>query len=163
MPATLTARPAKELNTPEIQRRINALRTVDNVRNWFYLVREYAIVGSIIALAIVFYQWRGEWELAWAWNVPVTLVAVTLIGACQHRLTNLTHESAHYMLFRNRKLNEFVSDWFCMYPLLSTTHHYRLQHLAHHQFVNDPEKDPDITQLETRGHRFPSPLLQRLF
>src|SRR5262249_31655559 len=34
----------------------------------------------------------------------------------------------------------------------SSTYHYRLQHLAHHQFVNDPERDPDVSQLQTSGH-----------
>src|SRR5262249_15294666 len=27
-----------------------------------------------------------------------------------------------------------------------------LQHIAHHQFINDPERDPDISQLQTSGH-----------
>ena len=34
----------------------------------------------------------------------------------------------------------------------------RLQHLAHHQFVNDPVRDPDISQLQTSGHWLPFPL-----
>src|SRR4051812_9793694 len=116
MPATLSMQPARQLNTPEIHRRVNALRTIDNVTNWFYLVREWLVVAAVIALTIAFYQYRGDWGLHWAWNVPVTLLAITIIGAGQHRLTNLTHEAAHYMLFRNRLLNEFVSDWCCMFP-----------------------------------------------
>ena len=44
-----------------------------------------------------------------------------------------------------------------MFPMLSTTHHYRLHHLAHHQFVNDPERDPNVPQVQVNGHwtRFP--------
>src|SRR5947208_724194 len=45
-----------------------------------------------------------------------------------------------------------------MFPLFSSTHHYRLQHLAHHQFVNDPDRDPDISQLKTSGHWFDFPV-----
>src|SRR5262249_10905638 len=45
----------------------------------------------------------------------------------------------------------------------SSTHHYRLQHLAHHQFVNDPVRDPDISQLQTSGHWLPFPLTPRQF
>ena len=34
-----------------------------------------------------------------------------------------------------------------MYPLFTTTYMYRLQHLAHHQFVNDPDRDPNVVQM----------------
>ncbi|GIW82426.1 MAG: hypothetical protein KatS3mg105_4233 [Gemmatales bacterium] len=149
---------AKDLNDPELQRRINALRAIDNYTNWFYLFREYLLLGTIIGSAIFFFWNRAEWGLAWYWDIPVALVAIVLVGAGQHRLTNIAHEASHYMLFRNRLLNEFVSDWFAMFPMLSCTHHYRLQHLAHHQFVNDPERDPDVFQMSESGHRYEFPM-----
>ena len=62
------------------------------------------------------------------------------------------------MLFRNRRLNELASDWLCMFPVFGTTHGYRVQHLAHHQHVNDPERDPDLAQMEASGHRFAFPM-----
>ena len=93
----------------------------------------------------------------------MTILAVILIGAGQHRLTTLAHEASHYMLFHNRKLNEMVSDFLCMFPVWSTTHHYRLQHMAHHQFPNDPERDPDVAQMEGSGHRFHFPMSPRRF
>jgi fatty acid desaturase len=64
----------------------------------------------------------------------------------------LAHEASHRTLFRNKWLNELVSDWGCMFPMLSTTHHYRLHHLAHHQFVNDPQLDPNVPQVWVNGH-----------
>lgn len=163
MPATIASRTTHELNSPEVQKRINALRTIDNTTNWFYLVREYAVLALTLGLAIAFFHYRESWGLAWAWNIPVALVAITIVGAMQHRLSTLAHEASHYMLFRNRLLNELVSDWFCMFPMLSTTHQYRLQHLAHHQFVNDPERDPDISQMTASGHRFRFPMPHRRF
>src|SRR5262249_23853684 len=163
MSATLASAAARELNNPELQRRINALRTIDNVTNWVYLVREWLFLGLVIGLTIAFYEWREAWGLAWAWNVPGTLVAAVLVGAGQHRVSTLAHEASHYMLFRNRLLNELVSDWFCMFPMWSTTHHYRLQHLAHHQYVNDPERDPDVSQMTESGHRFRFPMARLRF
>jgi fatty acid desaturase len=50
-----------------------------------------------------------------------------------------------------------------MFPLFSTTHHYRLQHLAHHQFINDPIRDPDVSQLQTSGHWLNFPLSKAAF
>jgi fatty acid desaturase len=158
MIATLPEPTVQDLNSPAVQRRINALRTIDNITNWFYLAREWLCVGLVLALTIGFWWQREAWDLSWWWNVPVTLLAIVLIGAMQHRLTNLAHEAAHYMLFRNRLLGEFVSDWCCMFPLLSSTHHYRLQHLAHHQYVNDPDLDPDVAQMAASGHRFDFPM-----
>jgi fatty acid desaturase len=156
---TLTSAPTSlELNHPDVIRRVNALRQIDNVTNWLYLAREYLFLALAVGLPIAFYNCRADWGLHWAWNVPVTLVAIVLIGACQHRLTTLAHEASHYMLFRNRLLNELSSDWFCLFPMLSSTHHYRIQHLAHHQYVNDPERDPDLTQMEASGHRFDFPM-----
>jgi fatty acid desaturase len=46
-------------------------------------------------------------------------------------------------------LNDLVPDLFCMFPLMTTIHFYRLFHMAHHQFTNDPGRDPDLQNL---GH-----------
>ncbi|MFL5245713.1 MAG: fatty acid desaturase family protein [Gemmataceae bacterium] len=108
--------------------------------------------------ALTFFLLRAEWRYAWQWNIPVGLLAIVLIGAGQHRLTTLGHEASHYMLFRNRRLNELASDFLSMFPVWSTTHLYRMQHLAHHQFPNDPERDPDVLQMEASGHRFEFPM-----
>ena len=95
--------------------------------------------------------------------MPVAFLAIVLIGAGQHQLTALAHEAAHHTLFKNRLANDLSSDWLCMFPLYSSTQHYRLQHLAHHQFVNDPERDPDISQLQTSGHWLNFPLAAGVF
>jgi fatty acid desaturase len=167
MPATLQSATTRkdhrsvnetELNSPELLKRVNALRATDNFTNWLYLARELTWIAACFLLPIWFYVSREAWGLSVWWNIPVTLLAITIMGGLQHRLTTLAHEASHYMLFKNRLLNEFVSDWFCMFPMLSTTHQYRLQHLAHHQFPNDPDKDPDQSQLRASGHRFTFPM-----
>lgn len=163
--ATVTADPVRnrELNDPEMIRRVNALRQIDNWTGWVYLAREYFLLAAVIGTAIVFHQWLLVAGHSWLWAIPVAGVAIGLVGAGQHRLVTLTHEAAHYMLFKNRKLNELVSEWFCMYPVLGTTHNYRVQHLGHHQFPNDPEKDPDTAQMVASGHRFEFPMSRGRF
>ncbi len=90
--------------------------------------------------------------IAWWWCIPATLAAIVIIGASQHQFGGAVHEGAHHILFANRTLNELVSDWLAALPILTTTYHYRLHHLAHHQFVNDPDRDPDISQLRESDH-----------
>src|SRR5262249_7946697 len=60
-------------------------------------------------------------------------------------------------------LNELVSEWFCMFAVLGVTHPYRVQHLGHHQYPNDPERDPDWTQLRASGHRYQFPMSRSKF
>jgi fatty acid desaturase len=148
----------KSLQDPQLKERLQELRRTDNWTNWYYLVRTYVYLAAVIGAAVWFDLYRQAAGLSVWWDVPVFLAAIVLVGAGQHQLSGLAHEGSHHILFRNRYLNELVSDWFCMYPLFSSTHHYRLQHLAHHQFVNDPVRDPDVSQLQTSGHWLPFPL-----
>jgi len=156
-------RPAKTLNDAQLKEHLQRLRQPDNLTNWYYLIRSYLILTLVICGAVYFYEHRVEWGLAWAWNLPVTLVAVALVGAVQHQLTVLAHEASHHVLFKNRLLNELASDWLCMFPVCSTTHHYRLHHLAHHQFVNDPERDPNVPQVQVNGHWTHFPMTRAAF
>jgi fatty acid desaturase len=163
MATLVVSSPTTGLNDPKLQRGVNQLRPLDNFTNWFYLVREYVFLAATLTATVAFYQNRAAWGLAWGWNIPVMLLAWMLVGAGQHRLATLGHEAVHYTLFRNRFLNELASDWFCMFPLLSTTQFYRPQHLGHHQFVNDPIRDPDLAQMAASGHRFQFPMSHRRF
>jgi fatty acid desaturase len=146
-----------------LKEHLQRLRVTDNLTNWGYLFRTYLFLALVIGGAVAFDLWRQSAELSWLWSVPVFLVAIVAIGAGQHQLSGLAHEGVHHILFRNRKMNELVSDWFCLFPLFSSTYHYRLQHLAHHQFVNDPDRDPDVSQLQTSGHWFQFPISRQQF
>lgn len=142
-----TGRPT--FDDPGLQRGIMQLRQVDNITNLLYLAFEYACLAVVVGVAIAFAEYRSAWGLAWGWNVPVFALAIVLIGAIQHRLAGLGHEASHYSFMKNRVLNDLVPDLFCMFPLLTTVHFYRLFHMAHHQFTNDPGRDPDLQNL---GH-----------
>lgn len=123
----------------------------------FYLVRVWTYFALVASCTIGFYYANAYWGGSWAWNVPVTILGVFLMGAGMHQLTALTHEASHFILFKNRWMNELISEFFCMYPVYGSTHLYRLQHIAHHQFVNDPERDPDLAQIHASGHFIGNP------
>ena len=135
-----------------------ALKARDNLTNWAYLARIYVVVALAIAGAVWVDQAAMSGAIAWWWSIPAMLAAIVVIGASQHQLGGAIHEGTHFMLFANRTLNELASDWLAGFPILTTTYHYRLHHLAHHQFVNDPERDPDISQLHESHHWLDFPI-----
>lgn len=142
----------RDLSDPQLREQLQRLRRVDNLRNIASIARTWLFLAAVIGAAIAFDLWRTQAGWHWTWDIPVFAVAILCVGAGQHQLTALGHEASHHVLLRNRLANEVVSDWFCMYPCFTTTHHYRLQHLAHHQFVNDPQRDPNFGQLLVNGH-----------
>ncbi len=153
--------PTTSLSARELKAALQELRRTDNLTNWWYLARTYAFLALVIGGAVWFFEARESLGLSWWLNVPVALVAVVLIGAGQHQLSGLAHEGSHYILCRNRLLNDLAADLFTMFPMFASIYHYRLQHLAHHQFVNDPDRDPDVSQLKSSGHWLGFPLARR--
>jgi fatty acid desaturase len=151
------------LNDPRVKHKLHELRQTDNVTNIAYFLRTYLFLVLAIGGALGFYYLVDVNEWSWWWDVPVTMLAVILVGAGQHQLTGLAHEASHHILFKNRLGNDLASDWLCMFPMFGSTQHYRLQHIAHHQFVNDPDRDPDVSQLKTSGHWLPFPVSRRFF
>jgi fatty acid desaturase len=161
--ADLAGPQARTLKDPALKEQLQLLRQTDNLTNWYYLARTYLFLAAVIGGAVWFHLARFGWGLPWWWEIPLALLAIVLVGAGQHQLSGLAHEGSHHILFRGRYLNDLAADWLCMFPLFGSIHHYRLQHLAHHQFVNDPDRDPDVSQLKTSGHWLRFPVLKRDF
>jgi len=81
--------------------------------------------------------------VAW-WPNPLTyLLAVGIIGSRQLGLAILMHDGAHGCLAASEKLNLFLSQWFCAYPVFAETRAYRRYHLKHHAHTQQ-EDDPDL-------------------
>jgi fatty acid desaturase len=151
------------LSDPAFKKLLQELRQTDNWRKWLYVLRTYFLIAAVVGGAIWFYQSTRASDLWLVWNVPVFAVAILAVGALQHQMATLAHEAVHHTLFRNRYLNDFVSEWLCSFPMFSSSFHYGLHHLAHHQFVNDPVRDPDISQMQKSGHRLSFPVLREEF
>jgi fatty acid desaturase len=132
---------------PALDAKIRDLRGVDNVTNLVHLVVEYLGIAATIGAAVYFGEYRASWGLARAWNVPVFALAIAVIGGFQHRLAGLGHEASHYTFLRDKRMNDLVADVFCMFPLLTNLHFYRLFHMAHHQYTNDWGRDPDLVNM----------------
>jgi fatty acid desaturase len=144
---------------------IKALKARDNWTNWVHLAQVYAVIAATIALAIAANAWIAAEGLGWGWGIAGNAVAILVLGATQHQFGGAIHEGTHFLLFQDRRLNELASDWLAAFPIYTSTYQFRIHHLAHHQFVNDPARDPDIAQLKESGHwlDFPVPPLELLW
>jgi fatty acid desaturase len=102
-------------------------------------------------------SWRNAWSVLWVWVQSVSVVALVvwwshpvgyvlaffLMGRACAQLASLMHESAHRLLFANRRLNDGVGRWLCGYPIFTSTDAYRRVHMAHHRHEFGPD-EPDI-------------------
>jgi len=54
------------------------------------------------------------------------------------------HEGAHGLINNKIKTNDFISQWFCAFPVWLDTYGYRHYHLSHHRHTQK-ENDPDLS------------------
>ncbi|MFN0217780.1 MAG: fatty acid desaturase family protein [Hyphomicrobium sp.] len=150
--ATARAAARSSFGAQDAPRLIAGLKARDNTTNW----RHLAFVWAIIVVTISVGLWLESEIVAnghsYWWLLPLFVTTTLIIGASQHQLGGAVHEGVHGLLFENTRLNELASDWLAAFPIYTTSYQYRVQHLAHHQFVNDPERDPDIAQLKHSDH-----------
>lgn len=118
----------KRFSTDEIRE----LRAIRDHRAWLTLVVNYGLIAASMAL------------VAYAPNVLTIVLALCIIGTRQLGLAVLMHESSHYTLFKNRKLNDFVGTWLAGYPIYLSAEMYRAHHIEHHAKTWTDE-DPDLS------------------
>src|SRR5262245_14948185 len=114
--------------TPEFR---EELRRIPNLRNAFAVFGLYVQTIAIIVLAVHFDNWF------------VWIAAFLLMGRAHAQFAALMHEAAHRLLFRNRRINDFVGRWLLGYPSFTPTDLYRRGHMAHHREEFGPD-EPDI-------------------
>ncbi len=99
------------------------------------------------SVALIAHAWTlilGSIALVAVWPNPLTFIlAVAIIGSRQLGLAILMHDGAHGCLASNEKLNMWLSQWFCAYPVFAETGAYRRYHLQHHARTQQ-EDDPDL-------------------
>lgn len=152
-------RTARGLNKG-LSKDLQRLKERDNVTNYKYLAANWLLFVATVATTLWAYRYAELSGLGLWLTAPATVLAVIIIGGFQHQLGGVIHEATHYILFADRKRNELISDWFAAFPIYTSTYAFRLHHLAHHQFVNDPVRDPNFAQAEMSGHWLDFPLSQ---
>jgi len=120
---TATARPANSFR--------EELRRIPNFRNALAIASLYAETIGIVVAAV------------WIDNIFVWALAFVLMGRELARFAALMHEAAHRLLFRNRRVNDWVGRWLLGFPSFTPVDLYRRGHMAHHRDEFGPD-EPDI-------------------
>lgn len=89
-------------------------------------------------------------------NPAAYFLALLVIGNRQHALAILGHDGAHFNVHKNRKINDFLSNLFCFWPLMITVDGYRALHLKHHK-NNGTEHDPELMHKRARAPQWDLP------
>ncbi|MBC6411839.1 MAG: fatty acid desaturase family protein, partial [Hyphomonadaceae bacterium] len=110
------------------------IRELSNRSNLWGAWLTFHVWATIIISGAVFVIWPN----------PLTFVfAVLMIGSRQHGMAVLMHDAAHGILFRNRKINDFVGHYVLGAPYGGDMHSYRKYHLQHHKYTQT-DIDPDL-------------------
>lgn len=119
---------ASKLLNPE---QLAIVRKRSDARGLFLALHAWAVIFGMMALFV------------WMPNPITFIAAVVVIGGRQLGLAILMHDGAHGVLCENPKLNHFVSQYLCAYPMMAETGAYRRYHLVHHANTQQKE-DPDL-------------------
>mgnify|MGYP006080966895 CR=1 FL=1 len=109
----------------------NEIKKTEDWRNIFSIASNWL---QIVAAMVLFYMLP---------NAVTFFIALVIIGSKQFALAVLVHEGAHNLLFSNRILNDWSTQWLCAYPIFQDNRAYRPYHLKHHRFT-ETEEDPDL-------------------
>lgn len=152
-------------NTPEAAESCTKIPRFSRTRH-IDQVRELSKVNGWRSAALI----AGVWVplvsvLIWAAYVPtwwVAVIAACVIGSRQVAMGVLVHDAVHYSLFKNRLVNDLVSDFFLAFPIGMSTGLYRKTHFQHHRFTNT-EDDIDLVAQREDGEWFEWPKNAREF
>ena len=148
--AGLTAQGADRLdptNRFSRKRHIEVVRSLSQVNGWktsaFLLFHWSMIIGTLAVAAITMH---------WA----VFVVGLFLIASRMQALGVMMHDATHYLLYKNRAVNDIVCDLFIAFPLGMSTTLYRKTHYRHHRFMNT-EEDQDLVAQREEGEWYEWP------
>ncbi len=94
------------------------------------ILEDFAVIAAAIAVGLVY--WPNPW---------VVLPVIVLVGTRQHALFVIAHDAAHYLLFDDRKINDWTGRACATVQGLSMCS-YRVIHRMHHNNLYG-ELDPD--------------------
>ena len=123
------------------------VRQLTEVNGWWTSVviatQWSSIIGSLVVAAYYPYWW-------------VFVICGVVIATRMQALGVLLHDATHYLLYKNRVVNDVVSDLTLAFPLGMSTTLYRRTHFRHHRFTNS-EQDQDLVAQREEGEWYEWP------
>jgi fatty acid desaturase len=116
--------------------RLSELRTIKHSRTLMDLATLYSFLILSFFCSIQFNSKNGWINMFW---LSVGLISA---GIGFNWLNVQVHEGSHFLLSRNKKLNDFISNFLIGSLGLQSVDEYRKSHYIHHAHLND-ELDPD--------------------
>lgn len=97
----------------------------------------FPVIADWLTIIFAFYisQYFNQWFLY--------IIAALVIGIKQHALFILGHDGAHRVACKSSKLNDFLTNLFCFWPVGTTMEGYRAFHFKHHKYLGTKE-DPEL-------------------
>jgi fatty acid desaturase len=89
-------------------------------------------------------------QLSWLIFVPVYAVAIFVIGMRQRCIGNIIHECSHAAFVTDRKWNEAIGLMLSIL-LFYSFNSYRQNHMTHHRYTGDYERDRDFVDTAKFG------------
>lgn len=135
------AEPKRQLDRFPRTRHIDLVRSLSRVsgfRTTVYLVLQWAIIIGTLVIAARLDHWA------------VYLLAMAVLASRMQSLGVMMHDGTHYLLYKNRMLNDIVCDLFIAFPLGMSTTLYRKTHYRHHRYTNTEEDQDLAAQREER-------------
>ncbi len=111
-----------------------AVRRRSPVRGLWLVAHAWILIGAVMAVFSI---------LPPLWAALFWPPAVALIGARQLGLAVLMHDAAHKAIHPNLRVNEWISNVLCAWPMIARTAAYRHYHLKHHAHTQQAD-DPDL-------------------
>ena len=103
--------------------------------------------SSLMGTLLVAHAWLVIFSLLFIYTLfpsfILYLVVITLIAGRQLGLAILMHEGAHGLIANNVRFNNYISQFFCAFPMAVDTYDYRHYHLKHHRHTQTKD-DPDL-------------------
>lgn len=124
------------------------------------LLRELSQPSLSIWLRDTFFDWALMFSALYLVflfpSIFTVFLCILVLGNRQHALAILGHDATHFRACKNRRLNDFLANLFCFWPLGLTISGYRTLHNKHHQSAGTTE-DPELAHKRSRSPQWDLP------
>jgi len=118
---------------------IHELTTPSDLAGLWAVGSTWAVIAGTFASVAISWEYLPTWG-----KVLMIVTALAILAGRQLCLAILMHDASHNSLFKNKWVNDKVTDWLCAKPIWNDLHKYRAHHMRHHAKTSMLE-DPDLS------------------